>query len=179
MSSRKGNFLRAVDVLDMTADGKHMQGNRDESPVLGAIKYTFLKNKIGADIIFEPKESVSLQGNSGPYLQYALVRANSIIQKSQFGGEDNFVNSSDFTDFERGLLFKKRLQFPDMVDLVTNTLLPHHLCGYLYELAQEFNRFYENSHVVGDEREMIRNLFSKSLCEYFKKRPNNARSSNA
>ena len=169
MSSRKGNFLRAIDVLDMTADeNERIQGNRDESPILGAIKYTFLKNKIGADIIFEPKESVSLQGNSGPYLQYALVRATSIIQKSKFGSSDNFVNNDDFTNFERGLLFKM-IEFPEIVDLATNTLLPHHLCSYLYELAQEFNRFYENSHVVDDEREEIRICLVKAYSNILKK----------
>jgi len=67
MSSRKGNFLRAVDVLEAAADeNEKTQGNRDDAPVLGAIKYAFLKNRIGPDVIFDPHESVGLQGNSGP-----------------------------------------------------------------------------------------------------------------
>ncbi len=156
MSSRLGNFIRAIDVLDMTADeNKSTQGNRDEAPVLGAIKYAFLKNRIGSDIIYEPKESVNLQGNSGPYLQYALARAKSIIQKL-ISRHSEFNSPSDsYSHYERNLLIKIT-EYPEVVEQATIDLMPHHLCTYLYELAQEFNRFYENSHVAGDEREQIR-----------------------
>jgi len=155
MSSRKGNFLRAVDVLDMTAEANEAsQGNRDDGPVLGAIKYAFLKFKIGADSVFEPKESVSLHGNSGPYLQYALVRAKSIIRKSGTN-ESELLQTSNLDDYERELTFKIT-EYPDVIKLATFEFAPHHLCTYLYELAQTFNRFYENSKVIGDEREQIR-----------------------
>jgi arginyl-tRNA synthetase len=155
MSSRKGNFLRAVDVLDMVADeNEAAQGNRDEAPVLGAIKYAFLKNKIGADIVFEPKESVSLQGNSGTYLQYALARAASIIRKSTID-RPSFVGVGNYSQHERSLLIKIT-EYPEIIEQATLGLMPHHLCIYLYELAQEFNRFYENSRIIGDERERIR-----------------------
>lgn len=161
MSSRKGNFLRAVDVLQITGDeNEKVQGNRNDEPVLGAIKYAFLKFRIGADSIFEPKESVSLQGNSGPYLQYALARARSIIQKrtSDTGG---FAPPSDsYSQHERDLLFKIT-EYPYIVEQATIEFAPHQLCTYLYELAQVFNRFYENNKVIGDKREQIRmNLVS-------------------
>ena len=55
----------------------------------------------------------------------------------------------------------KLSQFSEVVELVTNTLLPHHLCSYLYELAQEFNRFYENNKVIGDENESTKLAFVK------------------
>jgi len=156
MSSRIGNFIRAVDVLDMTADANEaIQGNRDEAPVLGAIKYAFLKNRIGADSIYEPKESVSLQGNSGPYLQYALARAISVTQKITSDHSEFIPPSGNYSEFERNLL-SKITQYPEVIEVVTAELMPHHLCTYLYELAQEFNRFYENSRVIGDEREQIR-----------------------
>jgi arginyl-tRNA synthetase len=156
MSSRKGNFLRAVDVLDITADeNEAIQGNRNEAPVLGAIKYAFLKNRIGADIIFEPKESVNLQGNSGPYLQYALARAKSIMQKFDSNSMKSNSISADYSQYERDLLFKFT-EYPDVVEQATAEFAPHHLCTYLYELAQIFNRFYENSKVIGDEREQTR-----------------------
>ena len=156
MSSRKGNFLRAVDVLDMTADEtEKAQGNRNEEPVLGAIKYTFLKNRIGGDIIFEPEESVSIHGNSGPYLQYALARAVSITQKLLDNRAEFNSMPDTFDEYERALLFKLT-EYKDVIGLATRELAPHHLCGYLYELAQTFNRFYENSKVVGDEREAVR-----------------------
>ena len=156
MASRKGNFLRAVDVLDMTADeNEAAQGNRNSEPVLAAIKYAFLKNRIGADIIFEPKESVSLHGNSGPYLQYALSRANSIIEK--LPDEPPKLDDYDiqYDSFERSLLVKLT-EYKEVIELATSELAPHHVCTYLYDLAQTFNRFYENSHVLGDDRELIR-----------------------
>ncbi len=155
MSSRRGNFLRAVDVIDMTADeNEKAQGNRDEEPVLGAIKYAFLKNRIGADIIFEPKESVNLQGNSGPYLQYALARAKSIHRKAS-PGVARLDSPGYYSQHERDLMFKIT-EYKEVMEKATTELLPHYLCTYLYELAQEFNRFYENSRVIGDERENIR-----------------------
>ncbi len=152
MSSRKGNFLRAVDVLDIAADeNEKTQGNRDEAPVLGAIKYAFLKNRIGPDVIFDPHESVGLQGNSGPYLQYAHARAVSIMKKLL---EAENV-TGEFDAGERKLLVKMT-EYPDVLAHATKELAPHLVCTYLYELAQEFNRFYENSHIIGDAREAQR-----------------------
>src|SRR3989344_8459791 len=84
MSSRKGNILRAVDVLDAAAEAnKKATGTQDAMVELGAVKYAFLKNRTGGDIIYDPEESVSLQGNSGPYLQYAHARAFSILAKTK------------------------------------------------------------------------------------------------
>ena len=156
MASRKGNFIKAVDVLELVADAnEEAQGNRDVAPILGAIKYAFLKNRIGSDIIFEPSESVSLQGNSGPYLQYSLARANSIVKKAS-QVNDNVINlNGGYTEYEKTLLFKLT-EYSDVINQATSELMPHILCTYLYELAQSFNRFYENSKVVGDEREQIR-----------------------
>lgn len=153
MSSRKGNFLRAVDVLDIAADeNEKAQGNRDDAPVLGAVKYAFLKNRIGPDIIFDPKESVSIVGNSGPYLQYAHARAVSITQKSGATGD---LAQVAFDAYERSLLVKMT-EYPEVLVNAVSELSPHVVCTYLYELAQVFNRFYEKSHVIGDEREAIR-----------------------
>ena len=133
MSSRKGNFLRAVDVLDVAADeNEKAQGNRDEAPVLGAIKYAFLKNRIGPDIIFDPKESVSIHGNSGPYLQYAHARAVSIVQKTTTSGTDLGVVT--FDDYERTLLMKMT-EYSDVLEHAVGELSPHLVCTYLYELA--------------------------------------------
>ena len=156
MASRKGNFIRAVDVLDMVADANEAaQGNRDEAPILGAIKYSFLKFKIGVDSHFDPKESVSLQGNSGPYLQYALSRAKSVVKKSGLNALDFDFKEVTYSIFERNLLLKIT-EYKDVIQQATTELTPHILCTYLYELAQVFNRFYENSQIVGDERENIR-----------------------
>lgn len=156
MSSRKGNFLRAVDVLDIAAaENEAQQGNRNDEAVLGAVKYAFLKNRIGADIIFEPKDSVSLQGNSGPYLQYAYARAVSITKKHLSSNSEFTPHTGAYNSFERSLLVKLT-EYPEVLQQATNALHPHYVCTYLYELAQTFNRFYENSKVIGDEREALR-----------------------
>jgi arginyl-tRNA synthetase len=153
MSSRKGNFLRAVDVLDIANEANKAQtGRDDDQAVLGAVKYAFLKQRIGADIIYEPKESVSLEGNSGPYLQYAHARARSILKK---GSAETAAQLQDLDEFERPLA-RKLSEYPDVLEKTISELLPHHICTYLYELAQTFNRFYEHAKVVGDPREAQR-----------------------
>lgn len=153
MSSRKGNFLRAVDVIAIAAEEtEKAQGQQNDATVLGAIKYAFLKNKVGPDVIFEPRDSVALQGNSGPYLQYAHARARSILEKLSV----ERVGTTTSLDAEERALLVKLTEYPDVVLAATEQLEPHIIATYLYELAQQFNRFYEKSKIVGDEREAIR-----------------------
>jgi arginyl-tRNA synthetase len=153
MSSRKGNILRAVDVLDAAAGAnKQATGREDEQTILGAVKYAFLKQRIGADIIYDPAESVSLQGNSGPYLQYAHARARSILDKAK---EPATTKPESFEAGERSLA-RKLGEYPEVVDEAVKDLMPHHICTYLYELAQVFNRFYEHNRVIDDPREATR-----------------------
>lgn len=152
MSSRKGNIFRAIDVLHAASEAnRELSGRNDEQAELGAVKYAFLKQRIGADIIYDPKESVSLEGNSGPYLQYAHARARSILSKAAAEKVEAPAVAGD----ERQLL-RKLSEYTEVVDRATAELLPHHICTYLYELAQVFNRFYEHNRVVGDERQAVR-----------------------
>lgn len=154
MSSRKGNFLRAVDVLDMVEDAsKAVSEAPSAATVLGAVKYAFLKQRIGADIIFDPKESVAIEGNSGPYLQYAHARARSILGKVTERSQGQLIDS--LQPDERSLA-RKLGEYSEVVDKATAELMPHHVCTYLYELAQTFNRFYEHNRVIGDAREVVR-----------------------
>ncbi|MBI2285324.1 arginine--tRNA ligase [Candidatus Saccharibacteria bacterium] len=162
MSSRLGNIIRAEDVLAAASEA-NKQANRQENfdVGLGAVKYAFLKNRIGADFIFDPAESVSLQGNSGPYLQYAYVRARSILHKgprAEGRGNGDFALSPmpyALEPDERSLT-RKIGEFAEVVEQATSDLLPSHICTYLYELAQNFNRFYEKNRILGDEREASR-----------------------
>ncbi len=162
MSSRKGNFLKAIDVIDLVTEiGQTVNPANSDESVLGAIKYAFLKQRIGADIIFMPEESVSIEGNSGPYLQYAHARARSILRKAADATspvvKSELASDSEpaFQPDERTLLAKIS-EYHEAVDKAVEDLMPHHICTYLYELAQTFNRFYENNHVVGDPRETLR-----------------------
>ena len=196
MSSRKGNFLKAVEVMEMV--GKELAreyGSKDRRVLLSAVKYAFLKYKIGGDIIFDLKESVKMTGNSGPYLLYSVVRAKKILGKVQFihpsttfactrlhgasslrtasepfgaRSQDVKLDSGDtpchsghglkirkLDLFERALV-KKMVEYKGVVAEAMREMAPHKLAGFLYELAQEFSRFYENCAVVGDEREGMR-----------------------
>lgn len=152
MSSRKGNILRATDVLDAAAEAnRQLTGQDNEQTVLAAVKYAFLKQRVGGDIIYDPAESVSLEGNSGPYLQYAHARARSILRKS--AAQPGKLHQ--LTTDERSLA-RKISEYPEAVERAAVELMPHHICTYLYELAQVFNRFYEHNRVVGDPREAER-----------------------
>lgn len=152
MSSRKGNILRAVDVLDAAAEAnKKLNNQENPDAVLGAVKYAFLKQRLGGDIIYDPQESVSILGNSGPYLQYAHARARSILAKAPVKDEP----ADHFEPAERSLL-RKLGEYAETVDKAVIELMPHHICTYLYELAQNFNAFYEKNRVLADPREAVR-----------------------
>ncbi|MDQ3093762.1 MAG: arginine--tRNA ligase [bacterium] len=157
MSSRKGSILRASDVLDAAARANHAAtGKVQPRTVLGAVKYAFLKQRIGGDIIYDPAESVALEGNSGPYLQYAYARARSILSKASAPvSQITELENLGLQDGER-LLARKLSQYDEIVELATVELMPHHICTFLYELAQEFNRFYEKNRVIDDPRQDMR-----------------------
>ena len=155
MSSRKGNVVTALEILEAARVAGDASGTHpSEETILAAVKYAFAKNRIGGDIVYDPLESIALEGNSGPYLQYAHARACSILAKS---AEQTHVLAKDalLEPAERSLV-RTLSQYVEAVDRATAELMPHHICTYLYELAQAFNRFYENNRVIGDAREQIR-----------------------
>lgn len=153
ISSRKGNGPSALEILAAAREaGQETGTNPSEETILAAVKYAFAKNRIGGDIIYNPKESIALEGNSGPYLQYAHARARSILAKAPAQID---AGAADLDAPERSLA-RKIAEYPEVVSLAAAELMPHHICGYLYELAQVFNRFYEQSRVIGDAREGVR-----------------------
>lgn len=176
MSSRKGNFLKAVDVINLINDElfevqknvNSSRGNSSETEqkkvdpkiLFGAIRYAFLKYKVGGDIIFDVDESVSMTGNSGPYLQYAAVRAQKVLGKifesqSKQTSKEITQNFWTLNDFEKSLI-KKVMQYKSVLEEAVKELAPNKICTYLYEIAQEFSRFYENVQVVGSDFEVER-----------------------
>ena len=159
MSSRKGNFLKAIDVINLVSDELKSEYNSEDFVVsLGAIKYAFLKYRMGGDIIFDPKESVKMTGNSGPYLQYSCVRAKKILSKV---AKNDAKSDYALNEFEKQLV-KKVIQYKDLLSEAVSELAPHKLANYLYELAQEFSRFYENCAVAGSDAEAERALIVKA-----------------
>lgn len=152
MSSRKGNVVTALEILEAAREAGRASGtNPSEDTILAAVKYAFAKNRIGGDIIYDPTESIALEGNSGPYLQYAHARARSILKKAETAGS----LAGELQPDERSLL-RKIGQYAETVELATMELMPHHICTFLYELAQKFNSFYEHNRVIGDERQSVR-----------------------
>jgi arginyl-tRNA synthetase len=155
MSSRKGNILRAVDILDETYEAnKKATGQENEGTALAAVKYAFLKSRMGGDVIYNPEESVALEGNSGPYLQYAHARARSILGKSE--SRDPKVDTNQALEADERSLLRKIGEYHEVVDNAVTELMPHHVCTYLYELAVVFNRFYEHNRVIDDPRQDLR-----------------------
>lgn len=154
MSSRAGNILLAMDMLEAARQaGQAHGGARNEEIVLAAVKYALARSRIGSDIVYDPEESVSMEGNSGPYLQYAHARARSILRKSKTSS-----SSPQISYLEEGerTLASKLSEYGEVIDKATLELAPHYICNYIYELAQTFNRFYENNQVIGSNREAER-----------------------
>jgi arginyl-tRNA synthetase len=155
MSSRLGNIVTADDILEAARNaGKTNESLDKESTILAAIKYAFLKNRIGSDIAYDPVDSVSMEGNSGPYLQYAHARAKSIIRNSDKKNVEK-ISVNRLEKYERSLV-RKMTEYTVIVQTSAIELSPSLICNYLYELAQNFNRFYENSKVIGHSRENLR-----------------------
>lgn len=156
MSSRDGQVVEIAWLFDRVAEAvKNRGGQSNEAVVAGAIRYAFLKVRVGSDIVFDINEAVSIQGNSGPYLQYAHARACSILEKAQQQANEAEPESLSLDEEERALL-RKVGEFGEVLERAVSELLPHHICTYLYELAQEFNRFYEKSRIIGDDRQDVR-----------------------
>lgn len=150
MSSRKGNFVKAVDVLD---DVQKLVS--DEKIALAAVKYAFLKYKIGGNIEFDAKESVSTTGNSGVYLLYSAVRAKKILEKVSKTYEAELPADWKLDNYEKQMI-KVVSQYKDLLNEALLEFAPHKIANYLYNIAQEFSRFYENVKVAGSEREQER-----------------------
>jgi arginyl-tRNA synthetase len=162
MSSRDGNIVSAFDILQAAREAGEQSGLASkEEIVIGAIKYAFLKNRLGGDIVYDPQESVAIEGNSGPYLQYAHARACSILAKSSKHGK---LEEQNFDSLERSLI-RKLSHYADAIEKATLEFSPHIVCTYLYELAQVFNRFYEGSKVIDDPREELRLGLVKTYTE--------------
>ncbi|MEY2664812.1 MAG: hypothetical protein RIT04_620 [Candidatus Parcubacteria bacterium] len=170
MGSRKGNVITGESLLsDVSALALEKMKDRDfgaqESAKnqaiidvsVGAIKYSILKQAPGGDIIYDFEKSISFEGDSGPYLQYACVRARSLIMKAEAAKIKPFSSSGLFgkkkanlaaIPAEVTLLEKILYRYPEVVERAGQTYEPHHIVTYLIELSAAFNNFYANSTIV-------------------------------
>ena len=155
MSSRTGEVITAEALIEEVK--KRTKG--DEQVAIAAIKYMILRQAIGNDIIFDFEKSVSTEGDSGVYLQYAHARACSILEKAgkkgSAGGE-----SGETREIEK-LLYR----FPEIVERAGQDYAPNYITTYLTELAASFNNFYAHEQVLNDSPESSYRL---AIVEAFK-----------
>lgn len=165
MSSRDGDVVTIEALFKYIAQAVEARGGEaTDDIVAGALRYQFLKVKIGSDVVFDPNDAVSLQGNTGSYLQYAHARARSILEKVAHTGE---INADSLNPEERTLV-RKITEYREVLERTEHELLPHHLCNYLFELAQIFNRFYEKHQVVGGSDESHRSKLVERYADTLK-----------
>lgn len=153
MSSRLGGVPLVEEVLATIIDEvkeKNPDISTDVAEVIGiaAIKFAILRTAAGKDINFDPDTSLSFEGDSGPYLQYTAVRAGSLIEKGKGAGI-----SPDATSPVSGTETLERLiaRLPEVVTTAQAEWAPHHLVGYLLELAQAFNSWYGQGKIIDDD----------------------------
>lgn len=158
VSSRLGNVPLAQDLIE-TVKGKIADKikNQDFSPqekeeiaekvAIGALKYSILRSGAGKNIIFDFEKATSFEGDTGPYLQYALVRNNSILENAKELEIDNFSDLAE-RQGEVPLVEKMILKFPQMIEKSLLDNSPHHIANYLFKLASEFSSFYGQTKVI-------------------------------
>lgn len=165
MSSREGKIIGGVDLIDMGVQGvmeiiKDRKGLSEtekasiaEAVGIGAIKYSFLKNNPLHDTTFDFEESISLEGNSGPYLQYTYARAKSILREV---GKYSPETLGKLENEEEVAILRTLYKFPEIVIDATVNLSPNLLCSFLFDLAQKFNLFYKKHKVLKAESKDLR-----------------------
>jgi arginyl-tRNA synthetase len=162
MSSREGNVITATRFITDII-GRASEKNTDpliaEQVAIGAIKYMVLRQAPGSDIIFDAEKSLSLEGDSGPYLQYALVRAKSVLEKQDAGGskQDSEGPGNPY------MLERMILHFPEVAARAAHELAPNLLVTYLTELASEWNSFYAKERIVGGDHEAHKLMLARAF----------------
>jgi len=152
MSSRAGNVITADELIrsvTRTASEKNADPLIAQQVALGAIKYMILRQAPGSDIIFDEEKSLSLEGDSGPYLQYALVRAKSVLAKQDAGSRTQDAGSPE----EPYALERLIIHFPEVVARASQERSPNMLTTYLTELASAWNSFYAQERIIGGDFE--------------------------
>ena len=161
MGGRFGNVVTVTSLLEQLRETaqKRMEGEFSESEkdeisekvAQGALKYAFLKNSIGSDFIFDINSSVSLEGNSGPYLQYTYARTRSVLIKAKIpNSKFQFSNNLTIQQLEKEELSVLRalFHFPEITEAAAANYAPNQICTYLYDLAQKFNTFYNKYRIL-------------------------------
>jgi len=158
MSTRKGNTIKLDDLLGRA---------EEKSPELAiaSVKYNELKRSPVMNYVFDWDEALSMEGNSAPYINYAYVRANKILEGKEILSED-FVFEGEEKELAR---FIVRFALGEEVEVAARGYAPQSMCSYIYELAKRFNGFYERNKVLGDPRERQRLMLVLMVREVIKR----------
>lgn len=171
MKSREGTVVDADDLIDNLRDGaleeicskgrEEIVGNAKEvaeKVALGALHYFLLQNNPVKDMIFNPKESLSFNGNTGPYLQYMGARICSILKKAQEAGVEKDCSTeatSLLTTEAEWELIKLLGEFPNVIEKAAKNLDPSGLAIYLYDVSKSFSRFYHDCPIINSGNDKL------------------------
>ncbi|NNC49282.1 MAG: arginine--tRNA ligase [Flaviramulus sp.] len=163
MKSREGTVVDADDLIDDMAEtaeeiseelGKLDGYSKEEKKELyriiglGALKYYVLKVDPKKRILFDPKESIDFQGNTGPFIQYTYARIQSILRKSESITDE--LNADDLSLHSKEKELLKQLElFPEVIQSAAENHSPALIANYTYDLVKEFNSFYQNVSILG------------------------------
>ncbi|RCW90015.1 arginine--tRNA ligase [Winogradskyella arenosi] len=186
MKSREGTVVDADDLIQEMSDtaeeiskelGKLEDYSESEKKALyrtiglGALKYYILKVDPKKRILFDPKESIDFQGNTGPFIQYTYARIQSILRKANSeASETSDVTTFNFHEKEKQLI-KQLEQFPEVIQNAADQHSPALIANYTYELVKDFNSFYQNVSILGADTEAektFRVALSKTVSQTIK-----------
>ena len=169
MKSREGTVVDADDLVNsmqisakqISEEHGKIQEVEDPNKLylqigLGALKYFILKVDPKKRILFDPKASIDFNGNTGPFIQYAYARIQSIL-RSVNKIEWN-IDTEMKIDFKEKELLKQLLIYPDIVKQAGDSYSPSIIANYLYDLVKIFNSFYQNISILGESDSNIKNF---------------------
>ena len=171
MKSREGTVVDADDLIaDMVATAREMSaelgkldGCSDEEADavstmvgLGALKYFILKVDPKKTMLFDPRESIDFNGNTGPFIQYTHARIRSVLRKAAEAGIDfRQPAQAEFLPEEIGLV-KMLTDYPAAVKAAGDNFAPSIIGAYVYELAKQFNGYYHDHSILKEENAAVR-----------------------
>ena len=180
MSSRTGEIMRVDELLEevknllrplIQSEGlsKEEMEKIAEVGTIAAVKYSVLKVDSKKNVVFDPEKSVSLQGDSGPYLEYTYARTQSVLAKSKIKSQKSKleVDGKSFSTEEQ-LLLRTLYKFPEVVGEAAKTYFPNLICNFLFDLAQKFNLFYDKERILGSENESFRLKLTAAVGQVLK-----------
>lgn len=172
MKSREGKVVDADNLIDevVRLAEKSIRSRSSENSISekeikeragkigkGAIKFYLLRVNPQQDINFDPKESISLEGFTGPYCQYAYARISSILKNARVVASIDNIDFSLLNSNEERLLVQKLFQFPEEVQASVEDLNPAKIATQVFEVAKAFNQFYHLHPVLNAENENLKN----------------------